>query len=554
MNTQIEKSTGIDYIINGKRKYPEWIKNHQVFKDMNKIDKVFPKIGLANFKEPCEIMNTAEAKTSATYLGNKIIYELNAFKTKLYSNLETALKSTEKNRNELCCSIQSMISLIDTVAYSLRLSEYIKVEDGKVVMRLRSDLFNGDKNPVFRKDEAVLRVANKLWTELEALGLKPTKIEQYQEFKDFSRVNVPNKKYTVCFSSYGEDGAWDIGTISMRGITSCQAWSAPQSRGLIGSISSRYVGVVYISSDKDEVPGYGTKMLNRCMVRFAIHKNTKKPVLMIDTMYPNSNADTLATFKKVLKEKSGLEVRATSDGAMNEYYMPDEPSRKLLKQGETSYADHPIEVREHTSSIKVIPMNIKSLTENFKKNVCIDLDNMIKIKRELYEAAEKRVAESKVIYNAAKTKWQTENDYANTWEPDGSEIMPKAPTVFDLVEPKIDEELKAFGGGGIINLLNHIDKRHGKGLAGTTFAKLFLNSIVVSEEMEYASKEEYHRKYLMSFLKNAKSVKEEAHKKFIGGTWMKSFPKSGEKFFEMIYSQMKGYFLADCKEMIKKSN
>lgn len=554
MNTQIEKSTGIDYIINGKRKYPEWIKNHQVFKDMNKIDKVFPKIGLANFKEPCEIMNTAEAKTSATYLGNKIIYELNAFKTKLYSNLETALKSTEKNRNELCCSIQSMLSLIDTVMYSLRLGEYIKVEDGKVVMRLRSDLFNGDKNPVFRKDEAVLRVANKLWTELEALGLKPTKIEQYQEFKDFSRVNVPNKKYTVCFSSYGEDGAWDIGTISMRGITSCQAWSAPQSRGLIGSISSRYVGVVYISSDKDEVPGYGTKMLNRCMVRFAIHKNTKKPVLMIDTMYPNSNADTLATFKKVLKEKSGLEVRATSDGAMNEYYMPDEPSRKLLKQGETSYADHPIEVREHTSSIKVIPANMKLLTTEFKKKVSTDLDNMIRVKQELYLAEEKRVAELRVIYSLAKTKWQTENDYANTWEPDGSEVAPKAPAAFDLVEPKIDDELRAFGGGGIMNLLNHLDKRHGKGLAGTTFAKLFLNSIIVSEEMEYVSKEEYHRKYLMSFLKNTKSVKEEAHKKFVMGTWMKSFPKSGEKFFEMIYGQMKGYFLADCKEMIKKSN
>jgi hypothetical protein len=550
MNTQ----TGIDYIINGKRKYPEWLKNHQVFKDMNKIDKVFPKIGLPNFREPCEIMNTAEAKTSAIYLGNRIKSEMSSAKTRLFSSLEVALKSTEKNRNEVCCSIQSMISLIDTLCYSFNLNDYVKVEDGKVVMRLRSDLFNGNKNPVFRKDEAVLRVAGKIWAELDTLGVKLTKLDQYQEFKDFSRVNLPNKKYTVCFSSSGEDGAWDIGTISMRGITSCQGWSAPQSRGLIGSISSRYVGVIYISSDKDEVPGYGSKMLNRCMVRFAIHKKTKKPILMLDNMYPNANNDTLATFKKVLSDKSGLEVRSTSEGALTEYYVPDESSRKLLKQGEASYADYPIEVKEHASSIKVIPANIKSLMEDFKKKVCIDLDNMIKVKRELYLAEEKRVEELKAIYLVAKAKWQTESQYVNTWEPDGSDTMPKAPAPFDLVEPKIDDELRAFGGGGIMNLLNHLDKRHGKGLAGTTFAKLFLNSIIVSEEMEYVSKEEYHRKYLMSFLKNTKSVKEEAHKKFVMGTWMKSFPKSGEKFFEMIYGQMKGYFLADCKEMIKKSN
>ena len=549
MHTQ---STGIDYIIKGK--YPSWIRNHQVFKDLNKIDKVFPKIGLANFKEPCEIMNTGEAKTAAQNLGNKIFSEMRTAKIKLYSNLETALKSTEKNRNEVCCGIQSMISLLDTVIYSLQANDYIKIEEGKVVMRLRSDLFNGDKNPIFRKDEAILRVAGKIWTELDVLGVKLTKLDQYQEFKDFSRVNIPNKKYTVCFSSYGEDGAWDLGTISMRGITSCQAWTAPQSRGLIGSISSRYVGVIYISSDKDEVPGYGSKMLNRCMVRFVIHKNTKKPALMIDTMYPNANADTLTTFKKVLKEKSGLEVRATSDGMLGDYYIPNEPSRKLLKQGETSYTDNPIEIKEHVSSIKVIPANMKLLTTEFKKKVSTDLDNMIRVKQELYLAEEKRVAELRVIYSLAKTKWQTENDYANTWEPDGSEVIPKAPAAFELVEPKIDEELKAFGGGGIMNLLTHLDKRHGKGLAGTTFAKLFLDSIIVSEDMEYISKEEYHRKYLMSFLKNTKSVKEEAHKKFVMGTWMKSFPKSGEKFFEMIYGQMKGYFLADCKEMIKKSN
>ena len=57
---------GIDYIINSKRIYPDWIKTHQVFKNLNSIEKVFPRIGLLNFKEPCEIMNSEEAAKAAT--------------------------------------------------------------------------------------------------------------------------------------------------------------------------------------------------------------------------------------------------------------------------------------------------------------------------------------------------------------------------------------------------------------------------------------------------------------------------------------------------------
>jgi hypothetical protein len=548
----MNNAKGIEYIVNTKRPFPEWIKNHEVFKSLSKIDKVFPKIGLANFREPCTIMNTAEATTEGTRLNNKILNEMYAAQSRLYPILEAALKSTEKNRNELCCKIQSMISLLQTVQYTMKQANCVKVEDGKVVLRLQSDVFNGDKNPTFRKDEAILRLAGKIWTELEPLGVNLMKLDQYQEFKNFSRVNIPNKKYMVNFSSYGEEGAWDIGTISMRGIVSCQAWNAPQSRGLIGSISSRYVGVIYISSDKDEVPGYGSKMLNRCMVRFVINRTTKKPALLIDNMYPNMNTDTMATFKKVLKDKSGLDTFSTQEIKATDYYIPDEPSRKLLKQGETSYADFPIEIKEHLSSIKVIPANVKTLTEEFKKKVCVDLDNMINVKKELYEAAEKRVAELSVGYYAAKNKWEKENAYLQEWEPDGGDKPILAP--FDMVQPRIDDELRAFGGGGIINLLSHIEKRHGKGHAGTAFAKLFLDNIIVAENMEYISKEEYHRKYLMTFLKNPKSVKEEAHKKFLQGSWMKSFPKSGERFFEMIFVQMKGYFLADCKAMIKKSN
>jgi hypothetical protein len=543
----------VDYIVNSKKPYPWWLKDHPLFKEIGKIDKVFPKIGLPNFREPCEITNTDEAIAAAICLGQRLVSYMQNAQSSLYSLLERTLSSTEPNRNERCADIQSAICLLQAVVYSMNKGDYAKVIDGKVLLRLRSDVFNGDKNSTFKKDEALLRVAGKVWDTVEKLGVNMPKIDQMNEFKSFSRVNIPNKEYMLCFSSHGEEGAWDIGTISMRGVVSCQSWNAPQSRGLIGSIASKFVGVVYLESTKEKVPEYGSKMLNRAMVRFAINKKTKTPTLIIDTVYPNHNKDTMAAFKRVLGQKSGLNVITVSDETMSGYYIPTETHNKLLKTGEASYADHPIAVQEHTSTIRKIPEDLKTITESFKKQVCDDLDKMVNLRREQYLAAEKRINELKTEYAAAKKKWEDESALIESWKPEDGDEKPAA-TIFELVEPRMDEELAMFGRGGVMNLLAHMDKRHGKNMGSSAFAKLFLDSIGVPDGVECESKEEYHRKYLMTYLRNPKVVKEEAHKKFGMGSWMKSFPKSGEKFFEFIGLQMKGYMVASCKEMIRKSN
>jgi len=548
---------GVNYILNSKRPYPEWLKSHTVFRELSKIDKVFPKIGLPNFKEPCDIMNTAEATTEATRLGTKFIAELNNVSRALYTKLDTELKTNAKERNENCAKMQSLINLINNVVYSLNYQDYAKVVEGRVVLRLRADIFSPEnKNPVFRKDEAVLRVINKLWDMLEEFKIPTTKTDQYQEFKDFSRVNVPNKKYTIAFSSSGEEGAWDIGTISMRGVTSCQSWNAPQSRGLIGSIASKFVGVMYLASEQ-EIPGYGSKMLNRSMVRFAIHKSTKKPALILDRMYPNQNNDTLAAFKKVLKEKSGLDVYTTFDDGYNrspnignDYYIPDEPARKFLKQGEFSYMDYAIPVQQHVPAIKRAPENITMVTDEFKKSVCDDLNKMIKAKREVFSAASKKLEGLKAEYEAAKKEFDKEN----TKKPEAEREK------FEIPEPKLDPELFAFGARnerafqGIINLFTHCDKKHAAQQAGGAFARLILDSVVVEKPDECSSKEEYHRKFIMTFLKNREQIKEEAKKKLAAGSWMKSFPKAADRFFDSVYVQMRGYVVASCREVIRKTN
>lgn len=534
------QKTGVDYILNSKRPYPEWLRSHAVFKEMNKIDKVFPRIGLPNFKEPCDIMNSVEAMAEGTNLGSLFTRELQNAQRQLYMKLELELKSTEKDRNDNCGKIQSAISLISNTIYSLNFRDYAKIIDGKVVLRLRADIFNGTKTPVFRRDEALIRVINKIWEMCSEVKVEMTKTDQYQEFKNFSRVNVPSKKYTVIFSSSGDDGAWDIGTISMRGVTSCQAWNAPQSRGLIGSISSKFVGVIYIASDQ-EIPGYGSKMLNRSLVRFVIHKTTKKPALIIDRMYPNHNADTLNVFQNILKEKSGIDVYTSFDPKggqvdINNFYIPDETSRKYLKQGEFSYMDYAINTQQHAPSIKKIPNNITVITDAFKKSVYDDLNKMIKVKVDMYNGAQKTLEGLTAEYIVAKKKWEDEN----TDKPEADRSK------FDLLEPKLDPELHTFGKGGVLNLLTHCDKKHPAD-GPAIFAKMILDSVVIEKANECASKEEFHRKFVMAFLKNHSIIKETAKKKVATGTWMKSFPKSADRFFDSIFSQMKGYVIASCK-------
>jgi hypothetical protein len=534
-----------------KRPYPEWLRKHQVFAEMKKIEKIFPRIGLPNFKEPCDIMNTSEALNDAQRLGNRFIAMLQATQNTLQGKLNAALASKDKDRNVVCSNLQSATNLINTLTQYLRANDYAKVVDGRVVMRLREDIFNGDKNPVFKKNEALLRVINKVKDMCAELKTEFGAVDQLDEFKSFSRSNVPNKKYVVVFSSDGDDGLWDMSTISMRGITSCQAWSAPQSRGLIGSLSSKFVGVIYLASDQD-IPGYGAKMLHRSMVRFAINKNTKKPALIMDRMYPSENQDTIAAFKKVLGAKSKLEVHYTYNTGVriNElYYLPDEPSRKFLKQGEFSYMDYQIPVQAHTPQIKKVAADITALTEDFKKKVAEDINAVVVNKRTLYEEAKVRQGALRDEYDAAKAKWEMEN--AQRIATGLPEDMRPA---FGLERPRMDAELAAFGKGGIINLMKHCDKKHGAGRAGAIFAKLVLDSFAVPTDMDFASKEEYHRKYLMGFLKDPKTVKIASWKAVQGGTWMKSFPKSAERLHSFVVSNMKAYVVGGVRDIIKKSN
>src|SRR5258708_26665910 len=92
-------------IRSSSKPFPDWMKTHQVF-DKTRINKIFPKIGLPNFKTTCEIISTTDAQAAAQKLGNKIRYDLGNALSYLTSALDKE-RMSETKRNELCGKLQS---------------------------------------------------------------------------------------------------------------------------------------------------------------------------------------------------------------------------------------------------------------------------------------------------------------------------------------------------------------------------------------------------------------------------------------------------------------
>src|ERR1019366_50256 len=235
-------------------------------------------------------------------------------------------------------------------------------------------------------------------------------IDQLQEFKDYSRTNVGKKTYNIVFSSTGEDGLWDIATASMRGITSCQSWTSPQSKGLIGTMSSKYTAVIYMEHDT-QVPPYGTKMLYRSMVRFCINGKTKKPVIVIDKMYMSVNEATLSAFKRILHKKSGIDVaysQTTSSDISQTWYIPSEPELAgFYAQNEVSYMDTKINITEHKIKVIAAPVakNANTITVAFKNSVASDLNKLVAAKRSPQDKACKELDAKRSDFYNAKAEW-----------------------------------------------------------------------------------------------------------------------------------------------------
>lgn len=348
---------------------PEWIEKH--VSTQKPAKKVFPSFGLKNFKEPADIkvddifLNPLEIP----YINNALtgivrrlqsvvdfeLYEaLATFKQFEYKKIdeeiqkETDLKLgtegyyKEFQRRKEEKKINTIVKYIDQIQdfireykpYILTEKSVQKMEDGTIKL-LCSNNFSGiifDKKISFFKGESLFKIYGKLKSKIDELfklfklPSKTRELDSLPEIKEFNKNNIPIKKDNlfIVFSSSGEEGAWDIATMSERGIRSCQSWEPHLGVGeyrpcLIGSIASRYIGIIYLTSGK-EIPGRGTKMIKRCVVRFGINTNKSEeergPAIILDKMYDSYSETIAKAFKNSLQKRTNIPIIDFSSGTV----------------------------------------------------------------------------------------------------------------------------------------------------------------------------------------------------------------------------------------------
>ena len=258
-----------------KKDFPSFITKHPIFKTVKTIKKIFPDIGLPNCEKIVTIDNTKQIKENAEYLIKDLSYRLSNHVYSPYRDQK----------------------LLDDLKQTLKTS--IITKDGKISLNLSKEVLDKNGKVAFKKGEGVFKVYNKVRRDYSAY-LSP--LESINQFKVFSSVNIPNTEHTIRFSSDGAEGLWDIATMSMRGISSCQSWGKEYCQRLIGSLVDPFTGIIYLTSGaKTE---YGSKMLRRCVVRFVVNKRNKRPSLFVEKMYPDHNQAVMDQFIEFLKEKT----------------------------------------------------------------------------------------------------------------------------------------------------------------------------------------------------------------------------------------------------------
>ena len=382
---------------------PDFINNEPLFSTTPvKIKKVFPSIGLSNFKEKSKIEKVfvdfkkensfiipvmRDINKNLTDAVNSIAFHLEEWQF-LASAEEKEKTRAAKTKLHSYSLVMLAVANQCNVSVQQVLDKAISLKDGKVNIRLFEDVIvpEYDKKAAFRKDQPLFKVYVAIKSELEEHGINIPALDNMQSFKTFSQENITSKEYNVVFSSHGKTGAWDLLTMSMRGIKSCQRWDGEYKHMLIGSILSKYIGILYITSGAN-IEGYGSKMMKRCLVRYVVNIETNKPALILDKMYPDYDQDVMNSFLSILKEKSGLDVfygpTLLSERSLSKFYVPYEKTREIISEKLWSYQDTPLKtsIDVELSRMQFSSMSFereeRALYTNFSLHLARKLDDLL---------------------------------------------------------------------------------------------------------------------------------------------------------------------------------
>lgn len=290
-----------------EREAPEWLRKHPEIAKRKRIEKAFSHFGISSFRDPARL----DTSTERNDIAEKLLLNIIDIFADVRNTLLEVITAPELTV-DLLAKVNSLCDLITIITFQFNKSDLTlsrNAQSGKYVL-LKNDT-------LFKAYSKITKWLHELQTAFRAvkinIDLTIPPIDTLPLAKEFHKINMPNKTYWVVFNA-DEQGVWDVCTMSMRGISSCQKWdfemepdNSPGLQGaLVGSVLSKYIGVIYLTSGR--LMELGEKMLKRCVVRIVRHKHTKAPYIVVDRMYDSFDPEVMKLFINSLQSRTSLKV------------------------------------------------------------------------------------------------------------------------------------------------------------------------------------------------------------------------------------------------------
>ena len=354
-------------------RFPSFITDHLIFKSDHEIKKVFPEIGLSNITEKVFIDNSEEileaSKNLIVDIRSVVDHRLCSLtryaEVKQNPNAAKSFGDSRKVKYRQCSLLLQRMKALLSKPYKT----FIILNDktGKMTLNLPSNILDDEKKVLFKSGEGLFKVYQKvseILREGHFIPLEP--LDKRPAFKLYNSINIPGSESKIIFSSDGLDGAWDIATMSERGINSCQTWGQSNATHLVGSIVDPCTGIIYLTSGSNH-GGKGLKMIRRSIVRFLLNEQTNLPAIILERMYPACNKDVAGQFVSFLKAKTKnkFQILDRSDQTKNglgPMYIPLTPILSKLEPKFQPYRDSGL-------GFKVVIGNHSQMVEKLRRSL-----------------------------------------------------------------------------------------------------------------------------------------------------------------------------------------
>jgi len=331
---------------------PKQLSEHKLFKDYphDKLQKVFKDYGLDDFRTKIDSKILKASSFNSVYSvmqtnileSNFPLTSLIKLYAKVYGNQSGKI---EDDRIVYIRNVSSIQALFYNILDVMK-------KNNSATLKLPTSIRTEDKRLKYDAGASIIKVYNDINSKLNKVqkefgkGLLQTSIvmPSIETSDAFSALSNAQYNFELVFST----NLMDLVGISDRGISSCQSLHdeatqctriTQMNQQLIGTILSRYIGVVYITSGKNE-SDRGEQMIYRALVRQVASLETDDPAIYVDQIYPAPNDEIDQIMKRELQKHSKIPVISSGNPMTKSpgerYYVPDEEN---IPEEQESYRD-----------------------------------------------------------------------------------------------------------------------------------------------------------------------------------------------------------------------